>query len=335
MAKDYYQILEIDRKADEKEIKSAFRKLARKYHPDVNPNDPEADRRFKEINAAYEVLRDPEKRKLYDRHGDNWESASKMGDFMGGEGFRSGQAGGYRVEDFGGQGSGGFGSLFEQIFHGFGGGGFQQPQRTVPPANVEQTITVSLDEIDQGLKRQLSYTVEDVCTQCNGAGMVVTTNGQPASCPACRGAGMVATHRKVQVSVPAGLHEGKKLRVPGGGGRGSSGKQGDLFVKVVTSPHPTFKRSGDDLTTSVDVDYVTAVLGGKATVRTLKGQGAATVPSGTQPGQTLRLKGQGLTKMSGGRGDLLAKVNVVVPKDPPEKEKELLLAIRESRGGKA
>lgn len=329
MAKDYYKILGISKKADEKEIKSAYRKLARKYHPDVNPNDAAAEAKFKEITEAYDVLKDPEKKKMYDKFGDNWESASKVGDHFGG-----GSAGGFNVGGFnmGGAGGGGFESVFEQIFQNFGGGGgrghmFQQ----IPPQDVEQAMSFTLEEIDQGTRRGLTYQVQDACSQCQGAGHVQTNNQQLVQCPTCKGRGTIPNTRKVDVKIPAGVPDGKKLRVPGGGAKGSGGKAGDLFVIVRTLPHSRFKRDKDSLETEVEIDYLTAILGGEISVPTLRTSGSIQVPAGTQTGRRFRLKERGLARMNSGRGDLLVRVKVTLPEELSKEEMKLIEKLRDLR----
>ena len=328
MALDYYKVLGIGRGADDKEIKSAYRKLARKYHPDVNPNDAEAERKFKEIGEAYSVIGNPEKRKLYDKFGSNWEQASQFG---GGGGPAS--EGEERV-NFGGEG---FESLFEQFFQNFGGGdvGFGRGGAVVPPQDIEQTIELSLEEIDEGSRRRLSYRSPDACRTCDGRGVVELTGKRSASCPNCGGQRTVYQDRKVEVSIPAGIENGKKLRVPGGGVRGTKGRAGDLFVIVRESPHPKFKRKGADLEVEIEVDYLTAALGGSVHVPTLKSSGTMQIPTGTPSGQALRLKGKGLTKLGSSlKGDLFARIKITVPKQLEKEERKLLEQIQKSRGEK-
>jgi DnaJ-class molecular chaperone len=314
MSRDYYKTLGVGRRADEKEIKTAYRKLARKYHPDLNPGNKEAETKFKEISEAYAVLGDADHRKKYDQFGSQWDQMTPGG--PAGTQF-----------DFG-QGAG-FGDIFEQIFQNFGGDPMDQMQKkSAPPRDVEQTIDVTLREIDAGSKRTFSFQVEDACLKCRGIGQVQLTSGGFGPCPTCRGKGGVPGKHKVEVKIPAGLQEGKKLRVPGRGVRGGNGKAGDLYISVRILPEDGFIRSGDDLETAVEVPYTTAALGGKISVPTLRSTGTIAVPEGTQPGQKFRLKGQGLTKLKGGRGDLYARVQVTVPRKLSSKEKKLLKEIR-------
>lgn len=308
MARDYYTVLGISRTADEKEIKAAYRKLARKYHPDLNPNDPQAEARFKEVTNAYEVLSEPEKRKQYDRFGENWEQASNVGPGA----------------DFSGFQGGGFESIFDVFMGGFGGhSDFRQ--RTVPSQDIEKQVEISLREVDLGTKRVLTFRTDDACTQCKGAGTIIIMGGNRANCPTCRGSGMTSSERKVEVNIPAGIQDGKKLRVPERGTRGSSGRAGDLYVAVRVALDPDFRRRGDDLETEVELDFLTAALGGTIRVPTLASSGTISVPEGTQSGQLFRLKGQGLPKLgSREKGDLLARVKITVPTKLDKTERELL-----------
>ncbi|HRF59991.1 MAG TPA: J domain-containing protein [Fimbriimonadaceae bacterium] len=353
MAKDYYAILGVSKNADEKAIKAAYRKLARKYHPDVNPGDASAEAKFKDVSEAHEILGNPEKRKLYDRWGSNWEAAQN---------FSGAQGGGGNVEfDFGD----GLGSLFEQFFGGRGqpGGDFEDVSvrpRGVQPTDVEKAVDVTLEEIDTGVKRVLTYQVMDACKSCDGTGYVRTKTphacpvcggagrtkgvfgmGQPCSacggtgestlekCPTCRGAATTPTTRKVEVSIPAGIAAGKKLRVPGRGSTGSNGRAGDLYVVIHELNHPSFTRKADDLETEVGVPFTTAALGGEIRVPTLRGPVTMKIPAGSQSGQTFRLSSQGIAKMGGsGRGNLLAKIKVTVPKHLTETERRLIEELR-------
>jgi molecular chaperone DnaJ len=363
MSKDYYAILGLDRKADEKEIKTAYRKLARKFHPDVNPNDRAAETKFKEISEAYEVLGDPEKRKLYDQFGSNWEHAQN---FSGGI---------PNMDDFqvrfggGGGGGGGFESIFDQIFSNVGSAqhevDFGQP-RGAPARDMEKTVEVSLEEIDTGTKRTLTYQAMDACKSCDGTGTVQTRSARtcptcggagrarsvfgmaqacPAcggsgklnieSCPTCRGNATVPTTKRVEVKIPAGIAEGKKLRVPGKGTIGSNGRAGDLYVVIKEAPHARFRRVADHLEVDVEVPFTTAALGGEIKVPTLRGSVTMKIPEGSQSGQTFRLAGQGISRITGGRTDLMAKLKITVPKKPTDEERRLLRQLAELQGVQA
>lgn len=359
MAKDYYAVLGVDRKADKKAIKSAYRKLARKYHPDVNPKDKAAEEKFKEVSEAYDVLGDEKKKKLYDQWGSNWEAASKMGEnFAGGGG--TGAPGGFRVDfqDVGGIPHG-FGSVFETIFSG-GSGGFAVQHAVAH--DVEQTVELTLDEIDTGATRSFTYRVEDACGTCNGTGTVRSSKSGPCrqcggtghvrgmlglsqicpmcggqgttkaeTCPTCKGQATLPTTRRVEVKIPAGIAAGSRLRVAGQGAVGVGGRRGDLYVLINERPNPNFKRKGDDLETEVPVDYTLAALGGNLQVKTLRGSVEMRIPPGSQSGQVFRLAGQGMTRISGGRGNLLAKLKVTVPRRLDAEEKRLLEEIARLR----
>lgn len=358
MAADLYTVLGVPKNAEEKQIKAAYRRLARKYHPDVNPNDKSAEAKFKEVSAAYEVLGDPEKRKLYDRYGHNWEAVNQMG----------GQPG----ADYGGVqfGQEGFGSIFEQIFGGmpggFGGAPAAEPKPRVQAADVTQTVEVTLEEIDTGSHRTLSYQVQEACKSCDATGYVRLranrscpecggsgrTRGMfgmaqacPAchgsgvsnleSCPTCRGAGSMATTKKVEIKIPAGIGDGKKLRVPGRGVVGPNGRAGDLYVVVKEAPHPNFKRKGEDLETEVLVPYTVAALGGHVEVPTLRGTVDMRVPECTQSGQTFRLAGKGIATMRGGAGHLLVRIKVGMPRSLSDRERSLLRELQQLSGVRA
>jgi DnaJ-class molecular chaperone len=293
--KDYYKTLGVAKNATEKEIKAAYRRLARKYHPDVNQGDAKAEARFKEVNEAHEVLSDRAKRKRYDQLGSDWAryrtAPAGAGPFGGGR---------VRVETGGfGADLGGFSDFFRTFFGGgfagFGGGepgGF--PEAMAEQGNdVEHEIELSLEEVLRGATRLL------------GLG------------PAGKG------QRKVEVKIPAGVREGSRVRVAGEGGGSGRGK-GDLYLKVRIAAHPVFERLGEDLQTAVGVPLTTAVLGGEASVPTLEGPVGIKIPAGTSSGQTFRLRGHGLPRREGGgRGDVLANVVVQVPKGLSTREHEL------------
>ena len=306
MNTDYYAVLGLNRSADEKEIKSAYRRLARKYHPDVNPGDAKAEARFKEVSEAYEVLGDPEKRRMYDQFGHNWEAASKFGGMP-----HAGQGGDFHFEG----GGGGFESIFEHLFQNMGrgrrGGINMEDLQASQPRDVEKVVELSLEEVDSGTKRTLTYQTMDSVQTREGISQVPTT-------------------KRVEVTIPAGITEGKKLRVPGKGATGVRGKSGDLYVMVKWAIHPQFKVVGDTLEVDVAVPFTVAALGGEIKVPTLRGGVTMKIPAGTQSGQTFRLAGQGIAKLGGTRGNLLARIKITVPKTLSGHQRELMQALAAS-----
>lgn len=302
--KDYYQILGVERKASQDEIKRAYRKLAMKYHPDRNPDDKEAEEKFKEINEAYQVLNDPKKRSHYDRFGTSysqWQQRGAPGDFNWGDWFGGAGAprGGTRVQDdigsmFGGAGGTGFSDFFEALFGGMGAAGMSgmgtgaNPRARARAQRYEQPVTISLQEAYQGAVRTLE------------------SNG-----------------RRVQVKIPAGAKTGTKVRV-----RGEAPDGSDLYLKVTVAKDSRFERDGDDLRTEVEVDVFSAMLGGEAKVQTMKSSVSLTIPAGTQPEQVFRLSGRGMPKLKSPNayGDLYVHAKVTVPKKLSKKQKELLEA---------
>jgi len=292
--KDYYRILGVAKTATEKEIKAAFRKLARKHHPDVNPGNKEAEARFKEINEANEVLGDKEKRKRYDELGANWNAFGREAP----QG-RPWPGGGVRVdfEDLGG--AGGFSDFFRTFFSG-GGGGFGGGEEAFSPASdAEGEVDLTLAEVFRGTTRE------------------VRVDG---------------TRRRVEVKIPPGVREGSRVRVAGEGGRGAGGRRGDLYLRVRVAPDPTFERKGDDLQTTLRAPLTAAVLGGEAQVPTLEGSVGIKIPAGTPAGQVFRLRGHGLPKLgvTGERGDLLATLAVELPRTLTDRQRELFEELRKS-----
>jgi DnaJ-class molecular chaperone len=302
--KDYYKTLGVERNASQKEIKRAYRKLARKHHPDLNPGETDAEERFKGINEAHEVLGDPEKRKKFDQLGASWRQWQSAGAEHGGFDWQQwyAQPGGGRVHveygdlsDLFGSGSG-FSDFFSAIFGGQAGrartgGGVRGQARAIRGRHYEQEVDTTLEEAFSGSTRIL---------QKDG--------------------------RRLEVKIPAGVRTGSKVRMRGEGGEGvSGGAKGDLYLRVKVLPHRVFERKGNDLRSEVPVDLYTAVLGGEVKVPTLSGGAMLKIPPGTQGGRTFRLKGQGMPhlKDSQKRGDLYAKVRVIVPRNLTDREKEL------------
>lgn len=319
--KDYYAILGVPRNADEKAIKSAYRKLARTHHPDVNPGKPEAEQRFKEINEAYAVLSDDEKRKMYDRFGAEWEDYHRAGfgpndapmqggGFGGprgqsrtmtqeefqeifGRGFGRGAPGGFSTS-FGDEG--GYSDFFEALFGGARAGG-RAPARPTRGRDVDAAVEVSLEEAFSGTTRTLLF-----------------DDG-----------------RRIEANVPRGVRTGSRIRLSGQGGAGANGAPaGDLYLNVTVQPHPVFQREGDDLRVKASVDLTTAVLGGEARVPTLEKPVMLTVPAGTQNGRAIRLRGLGMPNLRDPeqRGDLYAVVDVQIPTSLSDEQRSLFEQLR-------
>jgi len=338
--KDYYQALGIKRDASEKGIRSAFRKQARKYHPDLNKDDKDAEARFKEINEANEVLGDPEKRKMYDQYGADWQRYQQaqaagydpnveQADFSQ---WFSGQAaggrGGPRVEyrDFSGGQSGEFSDFFDSLFGGGRGAGAGQP-RPRRGEDQEYEIGLTLEEADRGATRNLNLQVPTPCPTCGGSGIK-----EHRRCPTCGGLGSVTQSRQIEARIPAGIQDGGRIRLAGQGGPGAlGGPGGDLYLRVRLLPHARFEREGHDLRTTIALPLYTAVLGGEVTVPTLTGKLALRIPEGTQNGKTFRLRGKGLrgSTTDETRGDLLARVDVVLPTTLTPRERDLFTALRD------
>ncbi len=328
-AKDYYRILGINRNADDKEIKQAFRRLARKYHPDVNPGDKSAEEKFKQINEAYEVLSDKEKRKKYDQFGDQWQYADQFaGAGAGGASFQ-----GFDFRDIFGGGSTTFhfgdesaGSLLDELLRGRTGA-FTRRVRPRRGQDIEHPVEVTLEEAFSGTRRVLGLQAEEPCPTCHGTGRIQNT-----ACSVCRGSGVVSRVKQLEVKIPAGVKTGSRVRIAGKGGEGYGGTRGDLYLVITVRPHPTFERQEDDLLVSVDVPLVTAMLGGEVSVPTLKGKLALKIPPETQNGRTFRLAGQGMPLLGKTtRGALKARVKVVLPTSLSAEEKELFEKLSQLR----
>ncbi len=294
MAKDYYAALGVSRTASEKEIRSAYRRLARKLHPDVNPNDKASETRFKDVNAAHEVLSDPEKRKKYDRYGDNWEHAEEIERAQRGRSRGGFRTAGPSVEF----GEGGIGDLFGGMFEGRSGGRAARP-RPQPP--VEQPIEISLEEAFAGATRLLIIEGDD------GGG------------------------RRLEVKIPAGVDTGARVRIAGEGRPGYDGRRGDLYLVVTVRPNDSFERKGDDLHVEAEVPLTTAVLGGEVEVATIDKKVALKLPPLTQNGRVFRLGGLGMPKLgqASSRGELYARVKVRLPEELDERGQALFEELRE------
>jgi DnaJ-class molecular chaperone len=322
-SRDYYQVLGVGREADEKAIKTAFRRLARKYHPDVNPGDKEAERKFKEISEAYEVLRDPKKRQQYDQFGHlgaGWQHA--------GAGAPGGRGGAGVGPDFDFRGfGGGLGDLFEEMLGGRGAGVFTQarPRRG---RDVRAEIELTFDDAFSGVTREVAVSVGQTCAICQGQGIV----GQGSVCAQCGGAGQVERVKRLQIRIPPGVRTGSRIRVAGQGEAGPSGQRGDLFLMAKVAPHPLFKRQGDDLQVELPVTYTEAALGAEIDVPTMNGRVKMKLPAGASSGQRLRLAGRGMPRMrGGGRGDLYVQIKIAVPKNLSQEERDLIARLGQMR----
>jgi len=358
--KDYYKILGVPKTATDKEIKSAYRKLARQYHPDVNQNDKSAEEKFKDIGEAYDVLGDESKRSKYDQYGDQWKAFSQGG----GGGFNPGAAGGQRVDfDFGGAGGAGIDDFLSSLFGGAGaqggfggfngaGGGRRQP--SVRSEDAEYGVEITLEEAYSGTKRSFTLSIPETCKRCNGEGAITSPSGKACqacggsgrlkggrgffgnntctqcggtgkaleACPECHGEGSVTKNRKLSdIKIPAGVADGQRIRLAGQGSNG-----GDLYLKVSVKTNPNFERKGNDIWTDFEVPFTVAALGGEASVNTLSGKKVLNVPAGTQSGQAFRLTGQGMPilKGTGSNGSLYARAKIMVPKDLSARERDLI-----------
>lgn len=327
--KDYYRILGISRTATDKDIKQAYRRLARQYHPDVNPGNKSAEDRFKGVNEAYEVLSDPDKRKKYDQYGDRWQDAERFADAarqQGGE-WRFTQRQGADNFNYGGED---LESLFGDIMGGRMGGTFRQ--RTARPRvgqNVEYPLEVTLEEAYNGTMRNISLQTEVPCSACRGTGRI-----QGLPCSVCRGAGVIPQVKRIEVKIPAGVTNGSRVRIAGKGEPGpAGGTPGDLYLVISVRPHNLFERKDDDLYVSVSVPLTTAMLGGEVQVPTLKGTKLALrIPSETQNERVFRLTGQGMPHLGdASRGDLLVSIKVILPAGLSSEERALFNRLRELR----
>ena len=353
--RDYYEVLGVSKTATQDELKKAYRKLARKYHPDLNKDNEEAAEKFKECNEAYSVLSDDQKRAQYDQFG---HAAFENGGMGGGGGF--GGAGG-----FGGFGGSGMEDIFDMFFGGQGGRGGNRaksgPQRG---ADLRFDLEISFEEAAFGLEKEINLYRDETCDhchgegaepgskvescpECNGTGYVRFTqntmfgqmvNERPCSrcrgegkiisepCKECRGKGTVKRNKKLKVKIPAGVDNGSRLRVSGEGEAGAKGgPSGDLYVYLYVKPHKFFERDGTTVLCEVPINIVQATLGADIKVPTLDGQVTMKIPEGTQPGKVLRLKGKGIPSLRGGsRGDQLVRIKVVVPTKLSDKQKDAL-----------
>lgn len=353
--RDYYEVLGVSKTATQDELKKAYRKLARKYHPDLNKDNAEAAEKFKECNEAYSVLSDEQKRAQYDQFG---HAAFENGGMGGGGGF--GGAGG-----FGGFGGSGMEDIFDMFFGGQGGRGGRSskagPQRG---ADLRFDLEISFEEAAFGLEKEINLYRDEVCDhchgegaepgskvescpECNGSGYVRFTqntmfgqmvNERPCSrckgegkiisepCKECRGKGTVKRNKKLKVKIPAGVDNGSRLRVSNEGEAGAKGgPSGDLYVYLYVKPHKFFERDGTTVLCEVPINIVQATLGADIKVPTLDGQVTMKIPEGTQPGKVMRIKGKGIPSLrNSSRGDQLVRIKVVVPTKLSDKQKDAL-----------
>jgi DnaJ-class molecular chaperone len=327
-SKDYYEVLGIQRGASEDQIKRAYRKLARKFHPDLNPGDKAAEEQFKTLQEAYDVLSEPENRKLYDQYGENWRAVK-----AGAGAPPPGWEGAGRSASGGGQRAGGFdfsdfdfsnfrtggGSGFDIFEEMFGGAGRGRARRSGRGADVEAELELSLEEAHRGGRRTLQMQVADVCPTCGGTGL---KDGKP--CETCGGSGQVLKPKTIEVNIPPGVRDGSTIRLAGQGGMGSNGSEpGDLYLHIRLRPHPVFTVKGDDLEGELPIAPWEAVLGAKVEAPTIEGKVELTIPPGAKSGQRLRLRGQGLNKRKDGRGDEYVRLKIVVPKEVSDEERRL------------
>jgi len=325
--KDYYKVLGVSKGASADDIKKAFRKLARKYHPDVNPGDKKAEEKFKEINEAYEVLSDPDKRRKYDTLGPNWQE--QFG-FQPGAGRRTYN---YRGSPMDFDSATGFSDFFEALFGRSSAAGSRTNRndfRRRVGDNIEQPVEVTLQEAYLGGTRTFNIQSTEVCPLCRGTGEVAGK-----VCANCSGQGMLARNKRLQVKIPSGVDNGSRIRVAGEGQPGiGGGPRGDLFLVISVKPDSIYERKGDDLYADIDVDLVTAMLGGEVPVPAPDGRRLIlTIPAETQNGRMFRLANKGMPRLRGdGNGNLFARVKVVLPMGLTGEERKLFEQLARSRG---
>lgn len=356
--KDYYEILEINKNASSEEIKKSFRKLAMQYHPDRNPGDKEAETKFKEINEAYEVLKDEQKRAAYDRYGHQAFSNGAGGNpFGGGFNFEFGDAGG-------------FADIFSSVFSDFMGGGRpRKPSYSMRGADVRYDLNITLDEAFTGVEKEIKIDTTEPCTHCHGHG---TSDGNPApicphcqgtgkirlqkgffvveqACPQCQGSGYSAkdkcheckgsgftkVSKTLKVKIPAGIYDGSRIRMAGSGQAGiRGGENGDLYVFVEIKEHKLYERSDNNLYAQIPVSMCCAALGGNIEIPSIDGSKIELkIPAGSQSEEIIKVKGQGFSVLrSTSRGDLFVKLKVETPINLSARQKELLEEFRSISG---
>lgn len=353
--RDYYEVMGVPKNASDDEIKKAFRNLAKQYHPDLNPGNDEAEKKFKEANEAYEVLSDKQKRAQYDQFGHAGVDPSYGAGAAGGSPF------GQDVD---------FGDIFNSFFGGFGGRQRANPNAPRRGSDIETTVNISFEEAAKGCKKTVTYHNQSVCDECHGSGAEKGT--VPKTCPSCNGTGQVTinqrtpfgvvqtsracdtcggkgktiekpckkcsgvgrakTKRTVDVDIPAGISNDRILNVSGHGNAGiNNGPYGDLHVYINVRPHPIFERRGDDVWCELPVTFTQAALGAEVIVPTLDGKVSYQIHDGTQPNDIFKLKGKGIQHLGGrGKGDQYVKVIIEVPKNLSGKQKEILQEFEQS-----
>lgn len=363
--RDYYEVLGVDRNASDDEIKKAYRKLSKKYHPDIN-KAPDAADKFKEVAEAYEVLSDPQKRAAYDQYG---HAGTDPNFGAGGFGGASGFSGGFDSSGFGG-----FEDIFSSFFGGGGGGfGSTNPNAPRPGDDLTYTLDLTFDEAVHGCEKTIRYRREEVCETCNGSGAKPGT--QPETCPKCHGTGTINVQRQtplgrmmtqevcdechgtgkiikekcpechgagvverthtVKVKVPAGIEDGHQMRLSGEGQAGKNGGgYGDLYIVFHVQESKEFKRNGSDIYYALPLNFAQVALGDEVEVPTVHGKVKLKIPAGTQAGKTFRLRGKGVARVNGGgNGDQYVIANVVTPTNMNEKQKEAMKAFAEATDG--
>jgi len=307
MPQDYYIELGVPRNAADKEVKAAYRRLARRYHPDVNTSDPDAETRFKRVNEAYQVLSDPKTRRDYDQYGDNWKHAEQMR-------ANDSRGGGFRRSRGGHQGFGGIG--LDDLFGDFGvGNAFGRSQRQTLQTNVQ----ITLEESFAGSNRNITIQGSSTCKECSGTGIDGTV-----LCSYCGGSGTSQMPRTLEVTIPKGTESGDRIRV-------RPDDRTELTIEVDVRRHRVFTRKDDDLVTDVAVSYLDALLGGEVEVPTMTGKVALKIPEGTTQGRNFKMKGKGMPRHgrgASGHGDLVARMVISVPGESSDEEKALLEQLR-------